>query len=95
MQPKNTVISLCQKLKKLQTKNFISTWQKCASFALSVDVDTGNHCRDVQRRRIFKQHHRERELVRSVYMNDLLPKVSISCREKLTKKCKFSCFSIM
>ena len=31
--------------------------------------------RDVQRRRIFKQHHRNRELLRSVYNNDLLPKV--------------------
>jgi len=30
--------------------------------------------RDVQRRRIFKEHHRERTLLRSVYKNDLLPK---------------------
>merc|ERR1712179_429855 len=30
--------------------------------------------RDVQRRRIFKQHHRERELHRAIYLNDLLPK---------------------
>jgi len=30
--------------------------------------------RDVQRRRVFKEHHRERQLLRSVYKNDLLPK---------------------
>merc|ERR1711974_205107 len=40
--------------------------------------------RDVQRRRIFKQHHRERGLVRSVYMNDLLPKeLQEKAREKV------------
>jgi hypothetical protein len=38
--------------------------------------------RDVQRRRIFKQHHRTRELLRSVYNNDLLPKVD-NTTEKL------------
>merc|ERR1711997_343948 len=40
--------------------------------------------RDVQRRRIFKQHHRERELTRSIYLNDLLPKeLQEKAREKV------------
>ena len=41
--------------------------------------------RDVQRRRIFKQHHRERELTRSIYLNDLLPKVDTIFNQMLQK----------